>query len=110
MYQSNDLKRFNLETQAREGVEEPTLNALEYLQSIYRNPAEATSVRIRAAVEALPFEAPKLSAVAVASMSGADFAKRPDRAIERSGKAKLPAPTLLSAGAPSNHDLQKSNS
>jgi hypothetical protein len=40
---------------------------------------------MRAATEALPFEAPKLSAVAVASMSGNEFAQRLDRAIARSG-------------------------
>jgi hypothetical protein len=41
-------------------------------------------VRIRCAVEALPFEAPKLSAVAVAQLTGKDFAAALDRAIARS--------------------------
>jgi hypothetical protein len=63
-------------------------NALEFLQSIYRNPMEATSTRIRAAVEALPYENPKLSAVAF--MHEADtFAERLERALERSSRAKL---------------------
>jgi hypothetical protein len=50
------------------------------------------------AVEALPYENPKLSAVAVASMSGNEFAQRLDRAIARSrpvlieAKAVEPAP------------------
>jgi hypothetical protein len=43
-------------------------------------------VRIRCAVEALPYENPKLSAVTVASMTGNEFAMRLDRAIMRSGK------------------------
>jgi hypothetical protein len=36
--------------------------------------------------KALPYENPKLSAMAVASLSGNDFAKALDRAIMRSGK------------------------
>jgi hypothetical protein len=40
-------------------------------------------------VEALPFEAPKLSAVAVTSMSGEDFAARLDRCLARSARARL---------------------
>lgn len=84
------MKRFNLETQAWEGVEEErTLNSLEYLQSIYRNPMEPTGVRMRAAIESLPFENPKLGAVAVTHMTGNEFAKQLDAAIERSSRAKL---------------------
>jgi hypothetical protein len=43
-------------------------------------------VRMRAAAEALPYENPKLSAIAVASLTGNGFAKRLDRAIMRSTK------------------------
>jgi len=42
-------------------------------------------MQLRAAIEALPFEAPKLSAVAVGYLDANDFASRLDRAIERSG-------------------------
>jgi hypothetical protein len=59
-------------------------NALEYLQSIYRNPSEPDGRRMRAAVAALPFERPKLTAMAVSSMSGNDFAAMLERAIARS--------------------------
>jgi hypothetical protein len=43
------------------------------------------------AIEALPFEVPKLSATAIASMDEKSFAAALDRAIERS---KLPASEL----------------
>jgi len=64
--------------------EPKTISALKYLQLIYRNPMEPTGVRIRAAIESLPYENPKLSAVAVGYMNAEDFASRLDRAIERS--------------------------
>ena len=63
--------------------------ALRLLQMAYRGELKASSQQIRAAIEALPFESPKLTAVALASMSGGDFATKLERCIERSGKAPL---------------------
>jgi hypothetical protein len=63
--------------------------ALELLQSVYRDQRQPLHVRIRCAAEALPFETPKLGAVAVTSLSANDFAAALDRAILRSGKAPL---------------------
>ena len=84
------MKQFNLETQAWEGVEEnKTVNALEYLQSIYRNPTEDTPKRMRAAIESLPYENPKITAVAVGHLTSEDFYNRLERAIEASNRAKL---------------------
>ena len=85
------MKRFNLETQAwEEEVDPEPVTALDYLQSIYRNPTEPTSTRIRAAVEALPYENPRLSAVAVGYLTKDTFAERLERAIARSNGARMP--------------------
>ena len=64
--------------------EEERTVALEYLQGIYNDATQSTSVRMRAAIECLPFEVPKLSATAIATMDGKSFAEALDRAIERS--------------------------
>jgi hypothetical protein len=47
------------------------------------------SRRLRAAIEALPHEHPRLGAVAIGSMNGQDFASMLEKAIQRSGKAPL---------------------
>jgi hypothetical protein len=65
------------------------VNSLEYLQRIYRDPTQPTPVRMRAAIEALSFENPKLSAVGVGYIHNDTFAQRLDRAILRSEAAKL---------------------
>ena len=49
-------------------------DSLDYLQSVYRYPAAPQAVRLRAAGLALPFERPKL--VAVANVSHEDLAAR----------------------------------
>ena len=61
---------------------------LALLQSIYRNPNQPLNARMRAAIEALPYENPKL---AHGHFEGKDFATQLDRAIERS---KQPVPLL----------------
>ena len=74
---------------------EDEIKALEYLQSIYRNPMEAMPARMRAAIESLPYENPKLSAVAHGHFDGTDFASALERAIERSkGPLMLNGPAL----------------
>jgi hypothetical protein len=65
------------------------VNSLEYLQRIYRDPNQPTPVRMRAAIEALQFENPKLSSVGVGYIDASDFASRLERAINRSERAKL---------------------
>jgi hypothetical protein len=59
------------------------------LQRTYRDVAQPLSVRLRAAIESLPYENPKLTAVAVGHLTGEDFYNRLERAINRSERAKL---------------------
>ncbi len=81
-----------------EEPEQPTLpkdiRALELLQMVYRGEIKATPQQMRAAIEALPFEAPKLSAVAVGHLTGEDFYNRLERAIERSNGKLIEAQAI----------------
>jgi len=78
-----ELMRVEVEEREPEKV-----NSLEYLQRIYRDPIQPTPVRMRAAIEALQFENPKLSSVGVGFMTNDTFAERLERAIDRTEKAK----------------------
>src|SRR6516164_9573791 len=57
----------------------------------YRGQVKLTPQQMRAAVESLPFENPKLSAVGYGHFEGTNFAAALERAIERS-QAPLPLP------------------
>ena len=65
----------------------PKLDALRYLQMIYRDPQLSTAVRMRAVDLALPFESPKLAVTAVVSEQ--DFATVLDRRLKRIEEMKL---------------------
>jgi hypothetical protein len=85
------MKHFNLETQEWE-EDASELDALGYLQSIYRDEGQPETRRpetrrLKAAIEALPFERPKLAMVA--SLTGEGFIDALERAIERSGARQL---------------------
>jgi hypothetical protein len=64
-------------------------STLSCLQSIYRNPLNPVPMRIRAAAMAIPFESPKLTAIA--NMSPEDSSARLEKAISRSGVRLLEA-------------------
>jgi hypothetical protein len=85
----DDQEVAELEVQDASGALDAFDDALTYLQSIYRDPTQPEARRMRAAMAALPFETPKLGAVAVTSLTANDFAAALDRAIARSGKAPL---------------------
>lgn len=71
---------------AQEDDEPPVFegNAHELLKATYQGRYRPTPVQLRAAMVALPFESPKLTAMAVTSMDGNDFATMLERAIARS--------------------------
>jgi hypothetical protein len=58
-------------------------SALALLQAIYKNSEVPLSTRMRAAALALPFESPRLTAVA--NISPEEFSDRLEKAIARSG-------------------------
>jgi len=76
-----------------EVVEAQKFDALTFLRSIYSDPSEAKSVRMRAAIEALPFETPKLAVTA--SLNGEAFADQMDKAFRRSAKVIEAEPIAL---------------
>jgi hypothetical protein len=73
----------------RLGVElPPDHTSLDYLQAVYRGQIRSDPSRMRAAIAALQFEHPKLSAAAVVHDDGT-WAERLEKAIERSGRGKV---------------------
>ena len=73
-------------------AEQKTFTALTFLQSVYNDPSESKSVRLRAAIEALPFEFPKL---AVTAHIDGDFGARLERAVEHSRKVIEHHPSVI---------------
>jgi hypothetical protein len=63
---------------------EPNATSLDLLRAVYRNPQIPLSVRMRAAMAAVPFESPKLAVTAVVSeQSFAELLERRLRNMER---------------------------
>jgi hypothetical protein len=88
---------------------DPRLDALTYLQLVYRGQIEAEGPRMRAAMACLQFERPKLSVVASVDDPNA-FAERLERAIQRSGVRPLMiehAPAAPKVVEPPQTDLAK---
>jgi hypothetical protein len=84
-----DLRSMRTDDDEPELIElAPGETSLSFLQKIYRSVTQPMSRRMRAAIEALPHEHPRLGAIATASMNANDFATLLEKAIERSGKAR----------------------
>jgi hypothetical protein len=62
---------------------------VEFLEAVYMNPDLPLTVRIKAAVEALPYVHPKLAMVATANANG-DFGAMLERAIAASNAVRKP--------------------
>ena len=62
-----------------------------YLKSLYQDPNQPPSLRLRAAIKAIEVETPKVSATANIHFDGQTFAEALERCIERS---KSPVPLL----------------
>jgi hypothetical protein len=62
-------------------------SALAFLQAVYKNPDLPLPTRIRCAGMALPFESPKLTAIA--NLTPEEFSVRLEKAIARSGVTYL---------------------
>ena len=60
-------------------------SSLDFLQTVYRDPCQPISRRMRVAVAALPFELPKLAVTATLGPNSG-FAARFEEAIARSAK------------------------
>jgi hypothetical protein len=73
--------------EALEEIEAPATgrSSLDLLQAIYRCPDQPLSIRMKAAIAALPFEHPRLGVTAVLDGSE-DLGARLSRAIQRSAK------------------------
>ena len=82
-----------------EGPEGET--SLELMQAVYRDRKQPLAMRVRCAVEAAPYENPRVSAIAVTDMNGKDFASALERCIQRSqSPLTINAPTI-------EHDAQE---
>ena len=73
-----------MQIQAGVEVEEPEteqVNSIDYLRRIYRDPNQPIPVRMRAAIESLPYENAKITAVAIGKLTGQDFYTRLEKAV-----------------------------
>jgi hypothetical protein len=88
----NRIEQQKVEPDLPEGI-----TALPLLQMAYRGQVQLTPQQMRAAIEALPFEVPKLSAAAITTMDEKSFAAALNRAIERS---RSPVPRFNGPSSP----------
>jgi hypothetical protein len=83
-----DPENLKVEDEEQQLVLPEGTTAKEALRMVYRGEIVLSPQQMRAAIESLPYETPKLSATAIATMDGKSFAEALDRCIARS-KAPL---------------------
>ena len=76
-----ELKSLDPEEEVIELV--PHETSLDFSRKVYRSPRQPMSRRMRAAIEALRHEHPRLQAIATTNMSGQDFASALDHSDQR---------------------------
>jgi len=83
------------------------MTAKQALELEMRGRIKLTPSQFRAAKELLPYEQPKLTAVAIGHFDGQDFASQLERAILRSQAPYVPRPALLSPPEHPADELKK---
>jgi hypothetical protein len=80
-------RRLDEAEQERAALYQVPMTAHDYLKEIYQDPRQPTHLRMRAAIEALAYEKPKLAVTAV--VAGQDFAALLDERLRRIEQAKV---------------------
>jgi hypothetical protein len=80
---------------ARSEQELLNISAHEYLKSLYQDPNQPPSLRLRAAIKAIEVETPKKLAASIALFDGQTFAEALERCIERSKSPPLLNPPTI---------------
>jgi|SRR6516225_2728326 hypothetical protein len=95
-----DPENLKVEDEEKQLVLPEGTTAKEALRMVYRGEIVLSPQQMRAAIESLPYENPKLSATAIATLDGKTFAEALDRAIERSrGPVMLNGPKTIEIDA-----------
>jgi hypothetical protein len=82
----SDFPEMSYVDQGAKEIELPSqASSLDFLRALYRNPRLPLSVRMKAAIAALPFETPKLAVTANLNVAG--FADRMERMMTARGLA-----------------------
>src|SRR5262245_14151958 len=82
----------------RTSASPPNGNSLDLLREVYRNPALALPVRMRAAIAALPFEVPKLAVTAL--VNEGSFAELLDQRLKRIAEAEANSGKMIDGTKP----------
>jgi hypothetical protein len=82
--------RLNRNAKQQHSVIPKGITAPDLADMVMRGEVKLSPQQMRAMIELLPFHAPKLTAVALSSMTAQDFASRLERALQRSDAVRFP--------------------